>query len=320
MDDDTLGKLLAEVHRDYADYRRPEGVSVSPSSMSVMHGRSNGEPVEEMTGIAEERESSSAQIRTLLNEQRKTIIAKCCEKVSHHERLAAQAEQERKILQEELWRQQQDFREVHQQNLTEMKELQKFQNSTFDELTRQKFIKDQNTIMECSGRLQELQNEVNCMNDSKDFQDAESVRSGNSHVTSQPGVFPKHPPFEGLLRRTFVSPRRTDGPPNIWDTSGKSGNVFANPQASSSAPYPQELNSTWRKTIEEPIHMSTAEKIGRPERDQDLRCQSGPSAKDSVIFSGGDYSKNYGQTNNDCRFRISILTSSLRQQPLLAGR
>ena len=36
------------------------------------------------------------------------------------------------------------------------------------------------------------------MNDSKDFQDAESVRSGNSHVTSQPGLFPKHPAFEGL--------------------------------------------------------------------------------------------------------------------------
>ena len=30
----------------------------------------------------------------------------------------------------------------------------------------------------------------------------------------------------------------------------------------------------------------------RPERNQDLRCQSGPSAKDSVIFSGGDSSKN----------------------------
>ena len=58
--------------------------------------------------------------------------------------------------------------------------------------------------------------------------------------------------------------------------------------------YPQELNSTWKKTIEEPIHMSIAEKSGRPERDSDLRCQSGPSAKDSVIFSGGDSSKNYG--------------------------
>ena len=185
-----------------------------------------GKPVEEMIEIAEERESSSAQIKTLFNEQRKTIIAECCEKVSHHELQAARAEQERKILQEELWRQQQDFREVHQQNLTEMKELQKFQNSTFDEFTKQKFIEDQKIIMELSGRLQELQNEVNCMNDSKDFKDAESVRSGNSHVTSQPRVFPKHPPFVGLLRPSFVSPRRKDGPPNIWDTSGISGNVF----------------------------------------------------------------------------------------------
>ena len=59
-----------------------------------------------------------------------------------------------------------------------MKELQKFQNSTFDEFTKQKFIEDQKIIMELSGRLQELQNEVNCLNDSKDFQDAESIRSG----------------------------------------------------------------------------------------------------------------------------------------------
>ena len=204
-----------------------------------------GEPVEEM--IAEERESSSAQIRTLLNEQRKTIIAEYCEKVSHHELLAAQAEHERRILQEELLRQQQDFREVHQQDLVKMKELQKFQNSTFDEFTRQKFIEDQKTIMELSGRLQELQNEVNCMNDSRDFRDAESICSGNSHVTSPPGVFPRHPPFEGLLKPAFISQRETEEPPNIRDTSGISGNVFAHPQASSSAPYPQGLNSTWKK-------------------------------------------------------------------------
>ena len=35
-------------------------------------------------------------------------------------------------------------------------------------------------------------------------------------------------------------------------------------------------------------------KVKRPEQNRDLRCQSGPSAKDSVIFSGGDSSKNYG--------------------------
>ena len=196
IDDTKLGTLLTEAHREYADCRSLEGVFVSQSSLSVVVdrtgkpvGKSNIDPlsygvrnaysahnqfsaitqterivdrtgklVEEM--IAEERESSSAQIRTLLNEQRKTIIAEYCEKVSHHERLATQAEQERRILQGELLRQQQAFREVHQQDLTKMKELQKFQNSTFDELTRQKFIEDQKTIMELSGRLQELQNEV----------------------------------------------------------------------------------------------------------------------------------------------------------------
>ena len=264
-----------------------------------------GKPVGEITGTAEERNSSSAQIRTLFNEQRRTIITECCEKVSHHEFPAARAEQERKILQEELWRQQQDFREVHQQNLTEMEELRKFQSSTFDTLARQKLIEDQNTIMELSGRLQELQNEVNCMNDSQDYQDAESVRSGDSHVASQPKLFPKHPIPEGMLRPSFVSPRRKEGPPNIRDTSGISGNVFANPQASSSALYPQELNSLWKKTIEEPLHMSTVEKSDRPERDQDLRCQSGPSAKDSVIFSGGDSSKNHGADQQ--RLQISDL-------------
>ena len=153
--------------------------------------------------------------------------------------------------------------------------------------------KDQNTIMELSGRVQELQNEVNCMNDSKDFQDAESVRSGNSHVTSRPVSFPPHPIPEGLLSHSFVSPRRKEGPPGIWDTHGISGNVFANPHASSSAPYPQELNQ-WSTSIEEPLHTSTVEKSERPEQNRDLRCQSGPSAKDSVIFSGRDSSKNYG--------------------------
>ena len=141
-----------------------------------------------------------------------------------------------------------------------MEELRKFQSSAFDTIARPKLIEDQNTIMESTGRVQELQNEVNCMNDSKDFQDAEPVRSGNSHVTSRPVSFPPHPIPEGMLRPSFVSPRRKEGPPCIWDTHG----IPANPHASSSAPYPQELNP-WCTTIEEPLHMSTAEKSERPE-------------------------------------------------------
>ena len=182
-----------------------------------------------------------------------------------------------------------------------MKELRKFRSSIFDTLARRKLIKDQNTVLELSGRVQELQNQVNCLNDSKEFQDTESVRSGNSHVTNRPVSFPPHPIPEGLLRPSFVSPRRREGQSCIWDTSGIPGNVCANPDASSSAPYPQELNP-WGTTIEEARHMSTAEKSERPEQNHDLRCQSGPSAKDSVIFSGWDCSKNYAADQQRLQF------------------
>ena len=305
MDDVTLGKLLTEAHRGQADYFEPEGVSVSQSSSSSVmfdgsvqpdgernvdqsigfcvtrntysaHSKfsenTQAEKVVDRSGKPEERSSSNAQIRTLLEEQRQMIIAEYCEKISHHK---LQAVEERRILREELWRQQLEFREVHQQSLTEMEELRKFQSSTFDTIARRKLIEDQNTIMELSGRVQELQNEVNCMKDSQDFQDAESVRSGNSHVTSRPVSFPPHPIPEGMLRPSFVSPSRNDRPPSIWDTHGISGNVFANPHASSSVPYPQELNQ-WNSSTEEPLHTSTAERSEKPEQDQDLRCQSGP--------------------------------------------
>ena len=210
------------------------------------------------SGQLDERNSSNAQIRILLNEQRQ-ILAEYREKVGHHELHAAHTEEERRILREELWRQQMDFREVHQQSFTEMEELRKFQSSTFDTIARRKLIEDQNTILELSGRVQELQNEVNCMNDSKDFKDAESVRSGNSQVTSRPVSFSPHPIPEGMLRHSFVSPRRKEGPPSIWDTHGISGNVFADPLASSSAHYPQELHQ-WNSSIEERLHSSTVEK------------------------------------------------------------
>ena len=240
------------------------------SAQSKFSENTQAEKVVDRTRKLVRENSSNAQIRTLLNEQRQMIVVEYREKVSHHELQAAHAEEERRLLQGQLWRQKLEFREVHQQSLTEMEELRKFQSSTFDTLARRKLIEEQNTILELSGRVQELQNEVNCMNDSEDFQDAESVRSGNSHVTSRPMSFPTHPIPEGMSRPSFVSPRRKEGPPCIWDTHGISGNVFANPHASSPAPYPQELHQ-WNSSIEEPLHSSTVEKSERQEQDQDLR-------------------------------------------------
>ena len=61
-----------------------------------------------------------------------------------------------------------------------------------------KLVEDRDTILELKGKIQELQNEINCVIDSRYFQDAESVRTGQSHITSQPKFFPPHPDPGGI--------------------------------------------------------------------------------------------------------------------------
>ena len=171
--------------------------------------------------------------------------------------------------------------------------MKEFQSSTFDTIARRRLVEDQDTILERTGKIQELQNEIICINDSRDFQDAESVRSGHSHVTSQLVSFQTHPIPGGMLSRSLGMPSRKNGPSSIWGTHGLSGNVFVDPVASSSALYPQELNP-WSSGREEPIHSSTVEKSEKQKPVQDQRYQSGPSAKSSVIPSEGDFLKNFG--------------------------
>ena len=111
----------------YVDQSGKSGVTFNLISVhSKFSENTQAEKVVDRTGKLEERNSSNAQIRTLLEEQRQMIIAEYCEKIGHHELQAAHAEEERRILREELWRQKLEFREVHQQNLTEMEELRKF--------------------------------------------------------------------------------------------------------------------------------------------------------------------------------------------------
>ena len=67
------------------------------------------------------------------------------------------------------------------------------------------------------------------------------------------------------------------------------GNVFANPTASSSAPYPQESNP-WGSNVSEHTSPHVMSESQTPVQDQ--RCQSRPSAKNSVILGEGGFSKN----------------------------
>ena len=137
MDDVTLGEMLTAAHRGQVDYCVPGGMSVSQSSSSVRFdgsGQPDGERMVDQSGKSDvtfnvisahsnfsediqtkrmvdrsgqldECNSSKAQIRTLLEEQRQTILAECHARVSHHELQAAQAEEERRLLQGHLWQQ-----------------------------------------------------------------------------------------------------------------------------------------------------------------------------------------------------------------------
>ena len=107
------------------------------------------------------------------------------------------------LLHEQLLEKNWDIREVHEKSFSEMEELKRFQGSTFDTFSRRKLVEDRDTILELTGKIQELQSEIGCMGDSRDFQDAESVRSGQSHVTSQPVFFPLHPDLGGMLSRSL---------------------------------------------------------------------------------------------------------------------
>ena len=120
--------------------------------------------------------------------------------------------------------------------------------------------------------------------------------------------FPLHPIPGGMLSRSMGMPSRREGPPSIWDTHGIPGNVFADPVASSTAPYPRELNP-WSSNISEHTSPHVMSESQTPVQDQ--RCQSGPSARNSVIPGDGDFFKElWSRPTTTADFR-----SSFRQVP-----
>ena len=113
-----------------------------------------------------------------------------------------------------------------------MEELKRAQEMRIDEFSRQELRECQATSHELTSQIQELQDRVNSMNDSREFQDVESVCSGKlSHVPSLPAVVPIPP---GMLSRDQSLQ------PDTWNMLGTSGNVFDSPLApidASSTPY-----------------------------------------------------------------------------------
>ena len=76
------------------------------------------------------------------------------------------------------------------------------------------------TIQRLTSQLKEMQDQMNSMNDSGEFQEVESNHSGRlSYVSSQLAMIPSS---RSMLRRDKRLPLDT------WNTSGSQENVFGN--------------------------------------------------------------------------------------------
>ena len=80
-----------------------------------------------------------------------------------------QSRRDQLLLQEELSEQNRDLRETRIKSLHEIEEWKRVQELRVDEFSRRRLIENQDTVIELTARIQELQNEVNCLNDSGDF-------------------------------------------------------------------------------------------------------------------------------------------------------
>ena len=130
-----------------------------------------------------------------------------------------------------------------------------------DEFSRQELTDSQATVHELTSQIKKLQERVNLTNDSREFQDVESVCSGRlSHVPRQPAIVPSP---RGVLSRD-QSLR-----PDTWNLLGTSGNVFDSPLApidSVSTPFRGMLHS-WNlnATDGDLVRPSTGRPVARSE-------------------------------------------------------
>ena len=116
------------------------------------------------------------RIRILLEREKEQILAEARSEIQKHELQASgkrsiqeltgivDSQRREVLLQEQLPEQNRDLREARIKSLYEMEELKRVQELRIDEFSRKGLIENQDTINELTARIQELQNEVNCMN------------------------------------------------------------------------------------------------------------------------------------------------------------
>ena len=195
LDNATIGKALSsplfiQERGESADRRQvchSYEETLLPAQSFFAHTRTV-RPAHELSSCRQEssREMENEAIRILLGRQKEQILADQKHKFqADSDRRSIQELNELSSLREKKlimllqstnncfctnnFQNNRDLREAHMKSLNDMEELERVQGSRFDEFSRKRLIENQDTIHELTARIQELQNEVNCMNDSRDF-------------------------------------------------------------------------------------------------------------------------------------------------------
>ena len=191
--DITIGQTLLNACRGRADHSEGEGLSSCLSSSSMSYHRTEKPVVcrdisHEQGHEIQRQNSESEQTGTLLDRQREQILADRQAEIRKHEFQAdydqrsvqklnetiesqrgeinrahqgdERRRQDQQLLHEQLLKQNWDLREAHEKSLNEIEELKRFQSSTFDTIATRRLVEDQDTILELTGKIQELQNEI----------------------------------------------------------------------------------------------------------------------------------------------------------------
>ena len=118
-----------------------------------------------------------------------------------------QSGREQDLLHEELADRERALRDTRIREIHEMEALKRTHEMHVAEFSKRKLIENQSIVNEFMIKVQEVQYETNCVNDSREFKDAESVRSGQlSHVPSESALIPLPTDPGGLLSRTRNPP------------------------------------------------------------------------------------------------------------------
>ena len=191
---------MRPVYELSSSQKRKSGRDLEDERIRILLERQNEQILAEVRTEIQKHEFQADSDRRSI-QQLSGIIESQRREVDHTIAGDEQLRRDQHLLQEQLSEQNRDLREAHTKSFCEMEELKRVQGFTFETIASRKLIEDRDTINELTARIQEIQNEMNCMSDSRDFKDAESVRSGLCHVPSQPALRPLFRDPGGMLSR-----------------------------------------------------------------------------------------------------------------------